>query len=55
MAKLHGGYHQLRGGSVCEALMDLTGSPTVSYRLTDENVRSFILDGRFWGLMQYFK
>jgi len=32
-AKLHGNYYQLRGGFVNEALIDLTGCPSVSYDL----------------------
>ena len=54
-AKLFGGYHQLRGGYVSEALMDLTGCPTVKYRLEDEHVRKFIIEGHFWNLMEYFR
>lgn len=54
-AKLHGGYHQLRGGSVSEALADLTGSPTASYELHDENMRELITKGHFWRLMEHYK
>ena len=54
-AKVHGGYHQLRGGSVAEALMDLSGCPTMSYRLEDENVRNFVQSGQFWSLLEHFK
>ena len=54
-AKVHGGYHQLKGGSVHEALMDLTGCPTNTYELEDENVRDFIKNGSFWNLIGYFK
>ena len=41
-AKLHGGYYQLRGGFVNEALLDLTGCPSTSYDLDDEFVKHFI-------------
>lgn len=37
-AKLHGNYYLLRGGFVHEALLDLTGCPTISYDLDDEYV-----------------
>lgn len=38
-AKVHGGYYQLRGGFVNEALLDLTGCPSTSYDLHDEFVK----------------
>jgi len=37
-AKLHGNFYLLRGGFVNEALLDLTGCPSISYELTDEYV-----------------
>lgn len=37
-AKLHGNYYLLRGGFVNEALIDLTGCPSVCYDLEDEYV-----------------
>ena len=54
-AKVHGGYHQLRGGNVSEALADLSGCPTVSYQLDDDNMRQMIQGGQFWKLLEYFK
>lgn len=39
-AKLHGSYYSLRSGYCFEALMDLTGAPTL-YRRFDEDVVSF--------------
>lgn len=53
-AKLHGGYYQLRNGFVNEALLDLTGCPSISYDMEDEYVRHFIANGQFWDLIQYF-
>ena len=53
-AKLHGGFFQLRGGFVNEALIDLTGCPSISYDLEDEYVRHFINNGQFWELILYF-
>ena len=50
-AKLHGGYYQLRNGFVNEALLDLTGCPSISYDLEDEYVRHFITNGQFWDLI----
>ena len=37
-AKIHGNYFLLRGGFVNEALLDLTGCPSISYDLEDEYV-----------------
>ena len=35
-AKVHGSYHQIKGGQPFEALMDLTGSPYRDFRFNDE-------------------
>jgi len=40
---------------VSEALLDLTGCPTNTYQLEDDNVRQFITNGNFWSLIEYFK
>lgn len=53
-AKLHGNYYLLRGGFVHEALIDLTGCPTICYDLDDEYVQHFIENGQFWELIKYF-
>lgn len=53
-AKLHGNYFLLRGGFVNEALLDLTGCPSISYDLEDEYVQHFIENGQFWDLIKYF-
>lgn len=53
-AKLHGCYYQLRNGFVNEALLDLTGCPSISYDLEDEYVKHFISNGQFWDLILYF-
>ncbi len=37
-AKLHGNYKTLVGGSPHEALMDLTGCPTTTFKFTDDHV-----------------
>ena len=37
-AKLHGGYKTLTGGQPYEAMMDLTGTPTMSIYLKDPKV-----------------
>lgn len=44
-AKLHGNYYLLRGGYVNEALLDLTGCPSINYDLEDEYVQHFIENG----------
>ena len=54
-AKVHGGYHQLRGGSVAEALIDLTGSPTASYDLSADYLRKLITGGQFWRLLEHYR
>lgn len=54
-AKFHGGYYQLRGGFVNEALLDLTGCPSTSYDLDDEFVKHFIQNGQLWDLLMYFQ
>jgi hypothetical protein len=53
-AKLHGNYYLLRGGFVHEALLDLTGCPTINYDIEDEYVQHFIENGQFWELIKYF-
>ncbi len=53
-AKLHGNYYLLRGGFVNEALLDLTGCPSINYDLDDEYVQHFIENGQFWELIRYF-
>ena len=35
-AKVHGNYHNLKGGFLNEALLDLTGCPTKVISLTDD-------------------
>ena len=45
----------MRGGRVSEALIDLTGCPTISYKLNDDNVREFFKNGNLWSLIEYFK
>ena len=45
----------MRGGRVSEALIDLTGCPTISYKLNDDNVREFFKNGNLWNLIEYFK
>lgn len=47
-AKAHGSYYLLKGGSVSEALMDLTGCPTISYYFKDEIVQKEIEKGIMW-------
>jgi len=53
-AKLHNNYYLLKGGYVHEALLDLTGCPTINYDLEDEYVKHFIENGQFWELLKYF-
>ena len=53
-AKLHGNYYSLQSGLVHEALLDLTGCPTLCYDLSDDYVQHFIENGQFWDLLRYF-
>jgi len=53
-AKLHGNYYMLRGGYVNEALLDLTGCPSVSYEFGDEYVQHLVENGQFWDMLKYF-
>ena len=54
-AKVHGSYFALRGGDVLEALVDLTGCPTVSYLFGDNYVQHFIRNGQFWRLLEHYQ
>lgn len=47
-AKLHGHYFMLKGGNAAEALLDLTGCPTISYDFADEDVKKDIEKGIMW-------
>ena len=47
-AKIHGHYYLLKGGDVSEALLDLTGCPTISYIFSDEIVQKEIEKGIMW-------
>lgn len=44
-AKVHGSYHQIKGGWPFEAMMDLTGSPYKDIRFADKGVQDQISDG----------
>eukprot|EP00899_Mesostigma_viride_P012642 jgi/Mesvir1/21379/Mv20863-RA.1 len=55
-AKLHGSYHALEGGSVVDALVDLTGGVAFKWRLSDPKVVEEVQSGSLWAkLLQYFK
>ena len=45
----------MRGGTVSQALLDLTGCPTISYFLEDEHIVKFIKNGHFWTLLEHFQ
>jgi len=53
-AKAHGGYKTLAQGLPHQAVMDLTGCPTVSYYIKDEKVQQMINQGKLWELMKYY-
>ena len=54
-AKLHGNYFSLRGGYASEALLDLTGCPTISHAFDDDDVRMKIDSGVFWDELKVFE
>ena len=54
-AKLHGGYKTLTGGNENEALMDLTGAPTMSLNFKDKKVKDLINSGKLWDLIMNFE
>lgn len=51
-AKLHGSYFLLRGGYTNEALIDLTGCPSLSYNFEDEEVIEMIKTGKIWDILR---
>lgn len=53
-AKLHGGYKTLTGGIPAQAMQDLTGCPTSSFKFSDTKVKSLVDSGKLWDLMMHF-
>ena len=53
-AKVHGGYKNLTGGHPYQALMDLTGCPTISYNFKDDKVQTMVQQGKLWELLKYY-
>lgn len=54
-AKLHGTYEALNGGSMSEALVDLTGGASDKYHLRSPETKESIESGQFWkDLKKYF-
>ncbi|CBN74523.1 conserved unknown protein [Ectocarpus siliculosus] len=47
-AKLHGSYESINGGSVGEALVDLTGGCCEKMSLTSERIKPMMEDGSLW-------
>ena len=55
-AKLHGGYEALNGGSMAEAVVDLTGGVSEKYNLKAPDIKENIEGGQFWKeLKKYFQ
>ena len=53
-AKIHGSYTLLKNGWAHEAMLDLTGCPTLSYEFSDDNVRKLIETHEFWNMMRRY-
>lgn len=53
-AKIHGCYKNLTGGKPYQALMDLTGCPTMSLNLSESKVKDLINTGKIWNLIKHF-
>lgn len=54
-AKLHGCYEAMNGGSMAEALVDLTGGASEKYNLRAPETKENIEGGQFWkDLKKYF-
>jgi len=53
-AKIHGGYKTLTGGLPYQAMMDLTGCPTMSLNFQDPKVKELTHSGKLWHLIKHF-
>ncbi|CAM9184574.1 unnamed protein product [Hapterophycus canaliculatus] len=53
-AKLHGTYESINGGSVGEALVDLTGGCCENMSFTSEKAKAMIQDGSLWETLQRY-
>ncbi len=54
-AKLHGNYEAMNGGSMAEALVDLTGGASEKYNLRAPETKENIESGQYWkDLKKYF-
>jgi hypothetical protein len=50
-AKLHKNYERLHGGSMTEALVDLTGGASEKYNLKDPEVVEMVHSGELWNIL----
>ena len=48
LAKLHSNYELLHGGSVTEALADITGGVSQSFLMSTPRIKELVEDGRLW-------
>jgi calpain-15 len=53
-AMTHGSYALLTKGWIAEALIDLTGCPTITYDFNREPAKSLIQQGIFWRKMKAY-
>ena len=54
-AKVHGNYFSLRGGFAHEALLDLTGCPTLSLVFDDDDVKPRVDNNSLWEELKTFE
>lgn len=50
-AKLHGNFKALVGGSPHQALMDLTGCPTASFKMASDMTQKMLKEGKLWRML----
>lgn len=50
-AKVHGSYKSIVGGIPHEAMMDLTGCPTVSFNFAEDYVQELIKKQKLWQML----
>ena len=52
LAKVYGNYRQLVNRNIKDSLIDLTGCPTFSYKMTDQVILDQLQNDRFWNTLK---